>query len=293
MDDWVIVEVAGSEPEAELLCSVLRGAGIECLPRLTNFGAGAGDGLSTGGRRTSWSARRTRKTHARSCTNPGELHTMTAGLNQASAVHGLKCADLVDAMGRLHRHRCHILDLVTPTPGRVLFGPAVTITYFPSCAAALDPERYNLANLFYEAVGDEPAGKVIVLGSNGYTDTSMGGGTKLLRLHQNGCAGVLTDGRLRDFDELARYDFAAYCSGEASRWGGDSLTPFQANVPVVLQAIGVVPGQYVFADSSGAVLIPDGQIDEVLAEARKVEATDAASRDQISREQVHVHDRLR
>jgi 4-hydroxy-4-methyl-2-oxoglutarate aldolase len=53
---------------------------------------------------------------------------------------------------------------------------------------------------------------VIVLASNGYTDTSMGGGTTLLRLHQNGCAGVLTDGRLRDFDELARYDFPAYCS---------------------------------------------------------------------------------
>lgn len=218
---------------------------------------------------------------------------MTARPNQASAVHGLKCADLVDAMGRLHRHRCHILDLVTPTPGRVLFGPAVTISYFPSCSAALDPERYNLANLFYEAVGDEPAGKVIVLASNGYTDTSMGGGTKLMRLHQNGCAGVLTDGRLRDFDELARYDFAAYCSGEATRWGGDSVTPFQANVPVVLQGVGVVPGQYVFADSSGAVLIPDGQIDEVLAEARNVEATDAASRDQIAREQLGVNDHLR
>ena len=172
-------------------------------------------------------------------------------------------------------------------------GPAVTISYFPSCSAALDPERYNLANLFYEAVGDEPAGKVIVLASNGYTDTSMGGGTKLLRLQRNGCAGVLTDGRLRDFDELASYDFAAYCSGEATRWGGDSLTPFQANVPVVLQGVGVVPGQYVFADSSGAVLIPHGQIDEVLAEARKVEATDAASRDQITREQVHVNDHLR
>jgi hypothetical protein len=49
VDDWVIVEVAGSEPEAELLCSVLRGAGIECLPRLTNSGAGAGDGLGTVG----------------------------------------------------------------------------------------------------------------------------------------------------------------------------------------------------------------------------------------------------
>jgi 4-hydroxy-4-methyl-2-oxoglutarate aldolase len=200
-------------------------------------------------------------------------------------VTGLKCADLVDAMGRMHRHRCHILDMVSPTPRRILFGPAVTISYFPSCSAALDPERYNLANLFHEAVGDEPGGKVIVLASNGYRDTSMGGGTKLLRLHDNRCAGVLTDGRLRDFDELARYDFAAYCSGEATRWGGDRVTPFQANVPVVLDGVGVMPGNYVFADSSGAVVIPDGEIEEVLEEARKVREGDAASRDRIAREQ--------
>ena len=48
-DDWVVVQVARSEPEAELLCSVLRSAGIDCLPRLTNQGAGAGDGLGTVG----------------------------------------------------------------------------------------------------------------------------------------------------------------------------------------------------------------------------------------------------
>jgi 4-hydroxy-4-methyl-2-oxoglutarate aldolase len=200
-------------------------------------------------------------------------------------VAGLKCADLVDAMGRMHRHRCHILDLVSPTPGRILFGRAVTISYFPSCSAALDPEHHNFANLFYEAVGDDPAGKVIVLASNGHTDTSMGGGTKLLRLRQHGCAGVLTDGRLRDFDELARYDFAAYCSGEATRWGGDHVTPFQANVPVVVDRVTVIPGHYVFADSSGAVVIPDIQIEDVLAEARKVEAADAAARARIAREQ--------
>ena len=49
MDDWVVVGAASSEPEAELLCSVLRGSGIECLTRLTNSGAGAGDGLGTVG----------------------------------------------------------------------------------------------------------------------------------------------------------------------------------------------------------------------------------------------------
>jgi 4-hydroxy-4-methyl-2-oxoglutarate aldolase len=200
------------------------------------------------------------------------------------SVEGLKTADLVDALGRLHRHRCYILDLVTPTPGRVLFGPAVTISYFPSCSAALDPKRYNLGNLFYEAVGDEPEGKVVVLASNGYTDVSMGGGTKLSRLQDHGCAGVLTDGRLRDFDELARYDFAAYCSGEATRWGGGEITAFQANVPVVVSGVGVFPGQYVFADSSGAVVIPDEQIDEVIDGARAVEAEDARYREEIERE---------
>ncbi len=114
----------------------------------------------------------------------------------------------------------------------------------------------------------------------------MGGGTKLLRLQQNGCAGVLTDGRLRDFDELAGYDFAAYCAGEATRWGSDHVTPFQANVPVVLDRVAVLPGHYVFADSSGAVVIPDVQIEEVLAEARNVEVADAAARDQIARERI-------
>jgi 4-hydroxy-4-methyl-2-oxoglutarate aldolase len=202
----------------------------------------------------------------------------------AAAIEGLKCADLVDAIGRLHRHRCHILDLVSPTPGRVLFGPAVTISYFPSCAADLDPERYNLANLFYEAVGDEPEGKVVVLASNGYTDVSMGGGTKLSRLQEHGCAGVLTDGRLRDFDELAGYDFASYCSGEATHWGGGEVTPLQANVPVVVAGVGVFPGQYVYADSAGAVVVPSGQLDDVLAEARRIEADDARFRAEIARE---------
>jgi hypothetical protein len=65
----------------------------------------------------------------------------------------------------------------------------VTISYFASCSADLDPTDCTLANLFYEPVGGELTGKVIVLASNGYTDTSMGGGTKLLRLLENAAIG--------------------------------------------------------------------------------------------------------
>jgi 4-hydroxy-4-methyl-2-oxoglutarate aldolase len=202
------------------------------------------------------------------------------------SVDGLKTADLVDAIGRLHRHRCFLLGLVSPAPERVLFGPAATISYFPTCRAGIDPDTYNLGNLFYEAVDGEQEGKVVVLASNGYTDVSMGGGTKLSRLQDHGCAGVLTDGRLRDFETLASYDFAAYCSGETVHWGGAEITPFQTNVPVVLKGVGILPGQYVFADSSGAVVIPYGQLDEVIEGARAVQAEDAGYIAEIREEHV-------
>jgi Putative prokaryotic signal transducing protein len=44
MGELAVVEVVATEPEAELLCSLLRGAGIQCVQRLSNRGAGVGQG---------------------------------------------------------------------------------------------------------------------------------------------------------------------------------------------------------------------------------------------------------
>jgi len=186
----------------------------------------------------------------------------------------ITAADLVDAMGRIHRHRCHFLDLVTPTPGRKLAGHAVTISYFPTCSVGLPVDRYNFADLFYQAIQDDGEGKVLVLASNGHPDTSLGGGTKLARAQKMGLAGVLSDGRLRDFDELARFDFATYCNGEATRWGGDAVTPHQANVPVVISQVGIRPGDFIYADSHGAVVIPPAQVRDVVDEALRINDED-------------------
>ncbi|HSM44669.1 MAG TPA: RraA family protein [Acidimicrobiia bacterium] len=207
---------------------------------------------------------------------------MTDNLNDV--LDRVGTADLVDAMGRLHRHRCHLLDLVTPTPGRRLFGPAVTISYFPTCEAALAPTEYNFGTLYLEAVGEDPAGRVLVLAGNGHTDISLAGGTKLSRAHNMGLAGVMADGRLRDFETLAGFDFATYCRGEATKWGGDVVTPFQANVPVVVDGVGIRPGDYIHADSSGAVVIPAGQVEEVLEGAVAVVAEDAGYLEAIKNE---------
>ncbi|MGH2959014.1 MAG: hypothetical protein ACRDKE_05370 [Solirubrobacterales bacterium] len=48
-NELVVVHVASSQGEAEILLSVLRGEGIECISRMTNRAAGVGDGLGTWG----------------------------------------------------------------------------------------------------------------------------------------------------------------------------------------------------------------------------------------------------
>ncbi len=44
-----VLDVVATEQEAEVICGLLRSAGIECLTRQTNLGAGASDGMTVTG----------------------------------------------------------------------------------------------------------------------------------------------------------------------------------------------------------------------------------------------------
>lgn len=193
---------------------------------------------------------------------------------------GLSCASLVDAMGRLHGHRAHLLPLASPDPARVLFGHAVTISYLPA-RDDLAQSELGFASMFSVAIGDEPGGKVLVLSSGGYPEASLAGGTKLSRLDHHGLAGVLADGRLRDFDQLRDQRFSTWCRGEAIRWGGDTVMPFAANVAIEVGGVCLTPGDFVYADGSGAVVIPAGSLRAALDEAHRIEAEDLRALEQI------------
>lgn len=204
---------------------------------------------------------------------------------RAAQAAGLGCAALVDAMGRIHTHRAHVLPLASPDPARPLFGPASTIAYLPY-RDDLPQTGAGFGELFHEAVGEHPHGRVLVLSSGGYPEASHGGGTKLSRGEHTHLAGVLADGRLRDFDELRRYRFASWCRGEATRWGGNTVMPYAAGVAVEIAGVTVTPGDYVYADASGGVVIPAGSLDRVLAEARIIADEDARSVEEIRDERI-------
>jgi regulator of RNase E activity RraA len=107
------------------------------------------------------------------------------------------------------------------------------------------------------------------------------GGDQLSRGHLCGLAGVLADGRLRDFDQLSGHRFATWCRGEATRRGGDIVMPYAADVAVEIGGVMVTPGDWVCADASGAVVIPAYSIDRVLAAAEDIAAEDTRFPDRI------------
>ncbi len=186
-------------------------------------------------------------------------------------IEDLGVADAADAMMMTFQHRAHVIHLDSPDPQRVLFGPAATIGYMPVRKDLMDPAKHSLGPAFYGAIGDEdPTGKVLVMASNGYAHASLGGGTKLSRVRNHRMAGILCDGQLRDYAELNSYNFAVYCKGETVRAGGNDIQPYLTNVPLCFDDVTIVPGDYVFAHESAAVIIPAAAAEDILKKSRKI-----------------------
>ncbi len=186
-------------------------------------------------------------------------------------LQNLGVADVIDAMTMTFQHKAHIIHLDSPDPNRILFGHAVTIGFLPLRKDFMDMEKHSLGPAFYRAISEQdPAGKVLVMSSGNHPDTSLGGGTKLSRLRNHKMAGILCDGQLRDYEELNSYDFATYCKGETVRAGGNEIQPYLTNVPVNLDGVTVIPGDFVFAQGTSAVVIPKDSVEMILKKAHNI-----------------------
>lgn len=195
----------------------------------------------------------------------------------------ISTASLTDALGRLSKNRFHILDLVSPTPEKVLRGFAATVRYVPLRDDIFDGEIHTFGHFFAEATPADATDTVLVLGGSD-SDVSVGGSTKFSRLQNRGLAGLLTNSRIRDFAELAEYDPVFYSSGQSVKTGSGTVMPVASGEPVSLGDVTVYPGDYIQADSTGAVVIPPMLFDEVFRVAKVIDETEAEALESIRSE---------
>lgn len=185
-------------------------------------------------------------------------------------------ASVADAMAARHDHRFHVLDLASPSPELLLFGPAATIRFFPRRPGLERAAIADFGAALHAAVGEEAEGRVLVIAAGDAPDAAVAGGKKLTRVAALKMAGVLTDARLRDFVEIIELGLVAYCRGETILADRSDLMPYEAGVPVTIDGVAVAPGDWIYGDGSGVVVIPAGEVRDILDAALEREEADAA-----------------
>ncbi len=188
-------------------------------------------------------------------------------------------SDVLARMGYTYQHEMR--GVFPQTPQLSLFGQAVTLRSLPTrpdmiedLQAAAHGDRLQMP--FDKALEATGEGKVLVVDSSGHPDVTIGGGTKYSRLIGKGAAGLVTDGLMRDKNDVTQYGYPIYSNGFSPRSGTTHfLFPHDFNVPVSCGGALVRPGDYLIGDEDGIVVIPERLARKVLEAAVLKEQLDA------------------
>ena len=105
-------------------------------------------------------------------------------------------------------------------------------------------------------------GDLLVISMGGIMNVSTGGDLLALRAQLRGVQGELTDGCLRDIDDIAAFGFPAYSAGTAPNKSAYDIETVGVDVPVTLCGVLIFPG--------GVVVVPSGKIAEVYESASRI-----------------------
>jgi regulator of RNase E activity RraA len=160
--------------------------------------------------------------------------------------------------------------------GKRMVGPVYTLRYIPA------REDLNPIEVFRDpdhpqrkAVEEIPEGHVLVMDCRQDATAASAGSILITRLEIRGCAGVVTDGGLRDADEIANLDMPSFCAKPSAP---TNLTRHQAldlNVPIGCGSVAVFPGDIAVGDGDGVIIIPHELADDIATEAKGMEKYEA------------------
>jgi regulator of RNase E activity RraA len=101
-------------------------------------------------------------------------------------------------------------------------------------------------------------------------DAGSWGGVLTRAAKHKGVAGVITEGLLRDVDEVRELEFPVFCRGFTALTARGRVHELATEVPVILGDITVTPGDYVLADCSGCVFIAAANAEVVIEASSRI-----------------------
>jgi RraA family protein len=140
-------------------------------------------------------------------------------------------------------------------PGARLAGPAFTVRTPPG-------EHPSVR----EAANEAPPGSVLVVDGGGALDRALWGDRMAQLALDRGLAGLVVDGAVRDAEGIEELGFPAFAAG-VTPTPPRRDHPGEVGIPVTCGGLTVRPGDFVYGDRDGVVVVPAEQHEEIAARA--------------------------
>ena len=147
-----------------------------------------------------------------------------------------------------------------------MVGQAFTLRYIPAREDRNPIEVFRNADHPQRvAVETCPAGHVLVMDARGDSSAATAGSILVTRMAVRGCAGLVTDGGLRDFEGIGALDMPAYAACPSAPTNLTRHEALDLNVPIACGEVAVFPGDVLVGDRDGVMVIP-AHLSEEIAE---------------------------
>ena len=178
--------------------------------------------------------------------------------NDLTALHAVSTATLATQLFRLGLRNQVLAGLrVLSRNGPRMVGEAFTLRYIPSREDIDTLDVYDdYDHPQRKAVETCPQGHVLVMDCRGEGRAASAGHILLTRMQVRGCAGVVTDGTLRDTPAIADLTMPVYAAGASPMTNLALHHAVDLQVPIGCAGVAVYPGDVLVGDEEGVVCVP-------------------------------------
>jgi 2-keto-4-pentenoate hydratase/2-oxohepta-3-ene-1,7-dioic acid hydratase in catechol pathway/regulator of RNase E activity RraA len=188
------------------------------------------------------------------------------GAEVAVRLRSLATATIASQLRRRGIDGCTLGPLSCSRPDLRMVGFAVTLRYLPR-REDLAVDHGGGMNAQKRAVETVGPGEVLVMEARGDETCGTIGDLLALRAMVRGAAGVVTDGSIRDSAAIRALALPVYHAATHPAVLSRRHVPWEVNGPISCAGVAVLPGDLMVGDADGVLVLPDGLVESVVADA--------------------------
>ena len=170
-----------------------------------------------------------------------------------------------DTMDRLGIEGCVLHHEIQSIP----FDPSLKVAGLAFPCRVIPTTEYVEIHTLLEMVDAITEDAVVIVAADSDTGAALWGGLMSTRAKARGARGAIVNGGIRDFEQIAEIGFPVFgtnrCVKDIRRRGYMA----EYNIPIMIGGVSVKPGDVVFGDANGVVVIRQEDFPMLIDELRK------------------------